>query len=433
MLQTLQTPGDTSWFTQDRFGLFIHWGLYSLAGRHEWVQHFEQIPPDVYEKRYFNKFDPDLYNPEKWADAAAGAGMKYFVVTTKHHEGFCLFDSKHTQFKATNTPAKRDLIKPMVKAFNERGLRTGFYYSVIDWHHPEYIVDKHVGPYTSKTDAERAAINKGRNQAKYAAYIREQAKELLTKYGKVDVMWFDFSFPKPDGSGKGHADWESDKLYKLVRKLQPNIMLDDRLDLEEGWDFKTPEQFQPYGWIQHKGTPVVWEACQTFSGSWGYFRDEQSWKSVEQLVFMLIDTVSKGGNLLLNVGPTSRGEFDYRAMDSLAGIGKWMGHHNRSIYGCTQAPAEFKCPQDCRLTYNPKTKRLYLHILNWPFAEIHLPGFAGKIEYAQFLHDGSEVQAPEARVGHHRTDQFPPDTMTLRLPVQRPNVTYPVVEMFLKD
>ncbi len=433
MLKTLQTPGDTSWFTQDRFGLFIHWGLYSLAGRHEWVQHNEQIPPDEYEKRYFKRFDPDLYNPEKWADAAAGAGMKYFVVTTKHHEGFCMWDSKHTDFKATNTPARRDLIKPMVKAFNERGLRTGFYYSLIDWHHPEYIADKHVGPYTSKTDEERAVINKGRTQAKYAAYIRNQARELLTQYGKVDVMWFDFSFPKPDGSGKGRADWESEKLYKLVRELQPSIMLDDRLDLEEGWDFKTPEQFQPYGWIQYKGTPVVWEACQTFSGSWGYYRDEQSWKSVEQLIFMLVDTVSKGGNLLLNVGPTSRGEFDERAMDRLTGIGKWMGHHNRSIYGCTQAPAEFKCPQDCRLTYNPQTKRLYLHILNWPFMELHLPGFAGKVEYAQFLHDGSEVQAPAARYGHHRSDQFPDDTVTLRLPVQRPNVTYPVIEMFLKD
>ena len=251
---------------------------------------------------------------------------------------FCLWDTQFTDYKATRTPANRDLLRPMVEAFRNKGLRTGFYYSLLDWHHPDYVLDPHIGPY--RDHAEREKMNEGRVQARYAEYMRNQVRELLTKYSPVDVLWFDFSYPKPDGSGKGHKDWDSEKLYKLVRELAPNVILDDRLDMEGGWDVKTPEQYQPREWVKYKGTPVVWEACQTFSGSWGYHRDEQSWRSTDELIRTLIDAVSKGGNLLLNVGPTARGELDYRAMDRLAGIGKWMHHHSRSIYGCTAAPAD---------------------------------------------------------------------------------------------
>src|SRR5262249_16940531 len=153
-------------------------------------------------------------------------------------------------------------------------------------------------------------MNQGRDQKRYAEYLHGQTRELLTNFGKIDIMWFDFSYVKPEGNGKGRDAWQSEKLLKMIRELQPQIMLDDRLDLPEGWDFKTPEQFQPRGWPTVNGKPVVWEACHTFSGSWGYHRDEQSWKSVDLLLRMLIDSVSKGGNFLLNVGPTGRGEFD---------------------------------------------------------------------------------------------------------------------------
>jgi alpha-L-fucosidase len=422
--------GDTSWFVHDRFGMFIHWGLYALPARHEWVKHNEQIPDEKYET-YFRHFDPDLYNPEKWADAAARAGMKYFVITTKHHEGFCLWDSKLTDYKATNTPAGRDLLHPMVDAFRGHGMRVGLYHSLIDWHHPHYIVDPHIGPL--RNSPEREKLNKGRDQAKYAAYLHGQVRELLTEFGQIDIMWFDFSYPKPDGSGKGRKDWQSEKLVKLVRELMPNIILDDRLDLPDAWDIKTPEQFQPREWITVNGKKVVWEACQTFSGSWGYHRDESSWKSVEQLVQMLVDTVSKGGNLLLNVGPTGRGEFDQRALDRLSSMGAWMDRHGRSIYGCTQAPARFKCPQDCRLTYNPDKKRLYVHVFAWPFRHLHLDGFAGQVEYAQLLNDASEIRfrGPEAWQ-HTEADKKYGKTVILELPVQKPDVTVPVIELFLK-
>jgi alpha-L-fucosidase len=428
MLQTLPTPGDTSWFVRDRFGLFIHWGLYALGARHEWLKHREEIPTEIYDELYFKRFDPDLYDPRTWAAAAANAGMKYFVITTKHHEGFCLWDTKLTDYKATNTPAKRDLLRPMVEAFREKNLRVGFYHSLIDWHHPQYVIDPHHGPYRNK---DRAALNVGRDQSKYAEYLHAQVRELLTQFGQVDILWFDYSYPKPDGSGKGRNDWQSEKLLKLVRELMPKVILDDRLDLPDGWDIKTPEQYQARAWPTVSGQPVVWEACQTFSGSWGYHRDEDSWKSVEQLIQMLIDTVSKGGNLLLNVGPTGRGEFDERALDRLAGMGEWMKRHARSIYGCTQAPAEFKAPQDCRLTYNPETKRMYVHVFAWPTKELHLDGFAGRVEYAQLLNDASELKM-EGREHWQAALEVDRQTLSLRLPVKKPNVTVPVIEMWMK-
>lgn len=416
--------GDTCWFTRDRFGLFIHWGLYSLPARHEWIKKREEIPDEQYE-RYFKHFDPDLYDPKIWAKAAAFAGMKYFVVTTKHHEGFCLWDSQLTDYKATNTPAGRDLLQPMVEAFRDENLRVGFYHSLIDWHHPHFVIDRNHPMYKHP---DRDQLNASRDQSKYIAYLHGQVEELLTNFGTIDLMWFDFSYPGPDG--KGREDWESEKLLQLVRRLQPHAIVNDRLDLDTGWDLKTPEQFQPRQWIKVNGKPVVWEACQTFSGSWGYHRDESSWKSTEQLLQMLIDTVSKGGNLLLNVGPTGRGEFDERALSRLADIGEWMKRHSRSIYGCTQAPAEFKTPQDCRLTYNPATKRLYVHVFAWPFAHLHLDGFAGKVEYAQLLNDASELIMHENHPKAQKDDCE--NTLTLDLPVQKPNVTVPVIELFLK-
>ena len=421
---TLPTPGDTTWFVRDRFGLFIHWGLYALGARHEWLQHREEISDAEYRRRYLAHFDPDLYDPSLWAKAASDAGMRYSVVTTKHHEGFCLFDSKFTTYKSSQTPAGRDLIRPTVDAFREQDMRVGFYHSLIDWQHPHYQIDRWSGP---NRNADLDTLNRGRDQMRYADYLHAQTRELLSDYGKIDLMWFDFSFPKEDGSGKGRADWRSEELIEMVRELQPEILVNNRLDLERGWDFITPEQYQPRTWPTVDGQPVVWEACQTFSGSWGYNRDESSWKSVDQLVRMLVDTVSKGGNLLLNVGPTGRGEFDKRALDRLAGMGEWTRLHGRSIYGCTAAPAVFVKPEDCRLTYNPDTHRLYVHVFAWPFKRLFLDGLAERVEYAQLLHDASEipqvVPRPEEEQG---------STLALELPVERPNVTVPVIELFLK-
>ncbi len=424
------TEGDTSWFQKERFGLFIHWGTYSLAGRHEWVQNYERIPGEKYDK-YFKHFDPDLYDPALWAKEARNAGMKYFVITTKHHEGFCLWDSKLTDYKATRTPYGKDVLRPMVDAFSKEGLKTGFYHSLIDWHHPEFPID---GLHPMRDNKDFRAAQQHRDIRKYAEYLHGQTRELLTEFGKVSVMWFDFSYAGSvhDGmKGKGKADWQSEKLLKMVRELQPHIVLNDRLEL--GGDIKTPEQFQPHGWLEVNGKPVVWEACQTFSGSWGYHRDEMSWKSTEMLIQMLIDGVSKGGNLLLNVGPNGRGELDPRAIDRLRGMGEWMRLHNRSIYGCTAS--DFTPPTDCRYTQNGN--RLYLHLFAWPFKNVHLPGLARRVEYAQLLNDASEVRMmtidPHQQANCTTPGGISADTLTLELPVHKPGVTVPVVELFLKD
>ena len=424
------TAGDTSWFVHDRFGLFIHWGIYSAAGRHEWVKSRERINDQDYQK-YFDHFDPDLYDPSVWAREAKNAGMKYFVVTSKHHDGFCLWDSKLTDYKAPNTPAKRDLLKPMVEAFRAEGLKAGFYHSVIDWHHPEFPIDRH---HPMRENEEYYETQKHRDVRKYARYLHGQTRELLTQFGKLDIIWFDFSYPGRGpglASGKGREDWQSEKLVKMVRELQPHIVLNDRLDLPESADVRTPEQYQPTGWLQVDGKPVVWEACQTLNISWGYDRDALHWKSADMLVRLLIDTVSKGGNLLLNVGPTGRGEFELKAIERLRAIGEWMRLHSRSIYGCTAS--DFTPPPDCRYTQNGN--RLYLHIFAWPYKHVHLEGLGGKVEYAQLLNDGSEIKRIE-----NDPKQKPQQTtmggmkgvLTLELPIIRPDVMVPVVELFLR-
>ena len=277
-------------------------------------------------------------------------------------------------------------------------------------------------------------FNKGRDMKRYAKYMRDQVTELLTNYGKIDVLWFDFSYPGENG--KGHLDWESEELIRLVRKLQPGIIVDNRLDLPGSGDILTPEQYTPdQGMVDEEGNPAVWEGCQTFSGSWGYFRDETSWKSIKMCIEMLVNHVSRGGNLLMNVGPTSRGYIDARAMERLAGYADWMKYNSRSIYGCGAAPAGFPAPPDCRYTYNPETNRLYLHCFAWPFKHVHLPNLSGKVKYAQLLADGSEIRRREAanEVHSNLNSATPDNALTLELPVLLPQGTeVPVIELFLK-
>ena len=419
-----------AWWTHDRFGMFIHWGLYALPARHEWVKNHERMDNEAYQK-YFELFNPDLYDPAEWARMARMAGMKYVVLTAKHHEGFCLFDSKYTDYKATNTPIGRDLVGEFVEAFRAEGLKVGFYFSLIDWHHPDYTVDR-VHPQRTTSDEEYAKLNQGKNWDRYREYLHNQVREVLTNYGKIDIIWLDYSFPGKHG--KGHEDWGSVELLKMVRELQPGILVNDRLDLKDyvdGWDFTTPEQFKVPEWPTLDGKRIPWETCQTFSGSWGYHRDEMTWKDSRQLLGLLIESVSKGGNLLLNVGPTARGVFDYRAVEALNSMGEWMKFNSRSIYGCTQAPEEFQVPEHCLLTYNPQTNRLYIHLIEYPLQNFNLPGYKGKVKYAQFLHDGSEI-AITAPQGYWIKVDVNKEDLNLKLPVVKPAVEIPVIELILE-
>jgi alpha-L-fucosidase len=419
------------WFTHDRFGLFVHWGLYSLAARHEWVMHDEKIQLEDYQ-RYTRYFDPDLYDPREWARAAREAGMKYVVLTTKHHEGFCLWDTALTDYKSTNTPYGRDIVASFVEAVREEGLRVGFYHSLIDWAHPDFLVD---GRHPRRDDTDAEGQNQGRDMARYREYLHGQVRELLTNYGTIDYLFFDFSYKNDDHhdvwGGKGAEDWGSEELLALTRELQPGIVVNDRLDIPG--DFVTPEEYQPDEPMEVDGQRVVWEACHTLNGSWGYFRDNSNDKPVDQLVRMLIDGVSKDGNLLLNVGPTGRGNIDPRAMRSLEGVGKWMRLHGRSIYGA--GAASFTPPPDAR--YTQRGDRLYLHLFAWPLEDVNLAGLAGKVEYAQLLNDASELSFkeidPSVRAVTTGMGGPPKGTLTLTLPVVRPDVMVPVVELFLNE
>ncbi|MEV6272384.1 alpha-L-fucosidase [Kribbella sp. NPDC051936] len=424
-------------FRDWRFGLFVHWGLYSLPARHEWVKNYERLTDEDYQP-YFDHFEPDLYDPTKWARAAREAGMRYAVLTTKHHEGFCLWDSEVSDYTVAHTAwgkdaEDNDLVKRFVEACRAEGLGVGFYHSLIDWHHPEFPIDL---VHPQRDDEEAIAKAAGRDVQVYADYLHAQTRELLTSYGPIDIMWFDFSYPGrtyPDGRyghGKGRDDWRSEELMAMVRELQPDILINDRLDIPG--DFVTPEQYQPDGPMQRDGVPVVWEACQTLNGSWGYDRDNLDWKSPETLVKMLVDSVSKDGNLLLNVGPTGRGEFDPRALATLASIGEWMRLHERSIRGARPA-AEYSAPVDCRFTQ--KGDRLYLHLFSWPMGHIHLNGLAGKVKYAQLLNDASEIKRivndPHQQAQNTTMGGVSTETLTLKLPIQKPNVLVPVIELFL--
>ena len=417
------------WWTDARFGMFIHWGLYAMPARHEWVKNRERLSNEDYEQ-YFELFNPDLYDPAEWARAAKNAGMKYVVITSKHHEGFCLFDSKYTDYTSVNTPYGKDLLTSFVKAFRDEGLKVGFYYSLIDWHHPQFTVDSRHPMRDNDREREK---NKNRDMSIYRTYLHNQVREILTNYGTIDCLFLDYSYPGEDG--KGRDDWDSVALIKMVRELQPRIIVNDRLDLLDvpgGWDFRTPEQILPRGWVQYNGRNVPWETCQTFSGSWGYYRDENTWKSPRQLIVMLIETVSKGGNLLLNVGPTARGTFDHRALNRLDALGAWMKVNDRSIYGCTQAPEGFKTPANCLLTWNPDTNRMYVHVLEWPIRHLHLDGFAGKVRYAQLLNDASEIKAAPARRSAVYNVNVGENTLTLQLPIEKPDAEVPVIELFME-
>lgn len=436
-----KTAGDTAWLVHDRFGMFIHFGLYSLPARHEWIKSMERIPEAKYDQ-YFKHFNPDIIDCKEWARKAKEAGMKYAVLTTKHHEGFCLFDSKFTDYKVTNTPYGKDIVKEYVEAFRAEGIKIGFYYSLIDWHHPDFTIDT---IHPRRDDGEE--MDKGRDIKKYAEYMRNQVTELLTNYGKIDVIWFDFTYPaseinavemlafdkgnpppdpykKPwmqsDG-GKTKEDWESEKLMALIRSLQPDIVINNRLGIEG--DTVTPEQSATLKWPTHKetGELLTWEVCHTFSGSWGYFRDETTWKSPKMLIDTLVKTVAEGGNLLMNVGPTSRGLFDYRADEALKVYADWMKYNSRSIYGCTKAEPEFIAPTGTVLTQSEDGKRLYVHLIDYPFKTLPFENLEGKVDYVQFLHDGSEILFKEK-------DGY----VLFTLPVVQPQKITPVIEIFLK-
>lgn len=422
-----QAARRAEWFSEARFGLFVHFGLYSGAARHEWVQNYERLTDEDY-RPYFEHFEPDRFDPVAIARSARDAGMGYVVLTTKHHEGFSLWDTALSDFSAPKA-CGRDLVAEFVAAVRAEGLRVGLYHSVIDWHHPDFTIDW-VHPRRDDPGAQR--LNEGRDMGNYRRFLHGQVRELLTDYGDIDYLFFDFTYPEAkDGwMGKGPKDWDSDSLLALCRELQPEMLVNDRLGIPA--DFVTPEQYQPTAPLEVDGVPQVWEACQTLNGSWGYHRDNQDQKSAVLLVQMLVDSVSMGGNMLLNIGPDGRGAIAPRDRSTLGAIGAWMELHRDAVVGAGHAHAV--PPREG--VYTRRGNRLYLHLFNWPLGVVHCPGLADEVTYARFLHDGSwlrtSVTDPAQQATHMTPAGEAPGTLSVHLPVQRPDVLVPVVELTLR-
>lgn len=374
----------TQWFQEARFGMFIHWGVYAIPARGEWVQTQEHISQTDYQK-YVDAFNPVDYNPREWARTAKKAGMKYAVMTAKHHDGFCMFDSKYTDYKATKTPAGRDLIREFVEAFRAEGLKVGFYYSLIDWHHPDY---PNVGNHPLVGDEEYS--KKLFVWDNYLKYMQNQITELLTNYGKIDIMWFDYSWAEYSGE-----KWKATDLVKMVRKLQPRIIIDNRLGgnieltkpEEYAGDFESPEQIIPAHPITDElGRPVPWEACITLNNDWGYSADDH-YKSHRDVIRALVNVVSKGGNLLLNVGPDAKGRISQKSLDVLVNVGNWININSESIYGC--GPAPFPKPEWGRFTMKGDT--LFAHIIDSNIGQYYMKGMKGHISEPKMLSDDREL------------------------------------------
>lgn len=416
------------WFDEARFGMFIHFGAYSGAARHEWVRNHERLTIEDYQP-YVDHFEPDRFDARAIARTAREAGMGYAVLTTKHHDGYCLFDTALSDYSA-KAVCGRDLVAEFVDACRAEGLRVGLYHSLIDWHHPDFTVD---WVHPLRDEPGREELNRGRDMGRYRHYLHGQVRELLSNYGRIDYLFYDFTYPdaKDGWAGKGPADWGSEELLAMCRELQPDMLINDRLGIPG--DFVTPEQYQPTSpLVDAAGMPQVWEACQTMNGSWGYDRDNTNFKSPALLVQMLVDSVSMDGNMLLNIGPDGRGAITPRDRETLAAIGEWMELHRDAVVGAGHA--DFVPPREG--VYTRRGNRLYLHLFNWPLGFVHCPGLADKVTYARFLHDGSWLRTSATDPDQQATYMTPAGedagTLTVHLPVRRPDVLVPVIELTLR-
>lgn len=360
---------DLQWFRQARFGMFVHWGPVSLKGTEiSWSRAATRpgmeglavgkIPAEEYDKLY-QQFNPTEFDARKWVAIAKSAGMKYLVFTTKHHDGFCMFDSALTDYKITNTPFKRDIVAEVAQACHEGGLKLGFYYSPPDWHHPDY---------RSPT-----------NHARYVEYLHGQLRELCTRYGKVDIIWF-------DGLNSTAAELESEKLIAMIRQLQPGVLINNRAGLPG--DYDTPEQ--TVGGFQ-KDRP--WESCITIGTQWSYKPDDKV-KSREEIIQTLAQCAGGDGSLLFNVGPTPLGEIEPLQVERLKEVGQWLKQHGETIYGTRGGPF-VSWPWGVS---THKGERVYLHVLNWPEGGIKLPEKAGKVASCSVL-TGGEAQVRQTPKG----------------------------------
>lgn len=344
-------PERLKWWIEARFGMFIHWGLYSLLKRGEWVMFFERIPKAEYAKLAL-KFKPAKFNADEWVALSKNSGMRYMVLTTRHHDGFSLWDSQVSDFTSVKTAAKRDFLAEFVEACRRADMRIGFYYSLLDWRWPEYWDGPSKNP---------------EGWAKFREYVHTQVRELMTNYGKIDILWYDGAWPYRA------EDWQSERLNSMVRSLQPDIIINNRSGIPE--DFETPEQH-----IRYYDRP--WESCMTIDESWwGYHAGDNHLKSPLEIVRLLARCVAGNGNLLFNVGPRSDGSIPDAYVRRLRVVGEWLKRNGESIYGAGAAPFGAH-----HLGYvTAKGNKAYIHVLYWPGGEMCIAGIKNKVLRAYML------------------------------------------------
>jgi len=344
------------WWRDDKFGMFIHWGLYSILGREAWAMGDEDIPLHEYEA-LAKLFQPPLGAPRAWAKLARESGMRYMVMTSKHHEGFCLFGSQLTDYCATRQGPGRDLVREYVEAARAENLRVGIYYSLMDWHHPDWL--------TAKDDL---AARK-----RFVDYTHGQIRELMTNYGKVDILWYDMPVPF-DAAG-----WRSREMNEMVRKLQPDILINNR-NLLPG-DFSTPEQSTEPA----KGD---WESCMTINDSWGYLAGDQNWKSAKLLLQNLVECARDGGNYLLDIGPRADGSVPEPALERLRTMGKWLRANGDAVYRAQRC----RFPHGNIGVFTRRGHTLYIINYFWPGETLTVGGVRFKVHSARFLATGQAAE-----------------------------------------
>jgi alpha-L-fucosidase len=394
----------TQWWRDARYGMFIHFGAYAVPARGEWVKSIERLTTDQYQK-YIDAFNPKDFDAKEWAKIAKEAGMKYAVLTAKHHDGYCLFDSKLTDYKLSTRFGNRDLVREFLDAFRAEGIKVGLYYSIIDWHHPDY---PNVGNHPQRDDSEYG--KRDFKWGNYLTYMHGQVEELVKNYGKLDIMWFDYSFD--DYSGE---KWKADELVKMVRKHQPHIILNNRLKTHAGTsskqreisklgDFETPEQGIPdHPLLDKYGNSTPWETCLTLNNTWGYSAFDNNWKSPELIIHSLVNTVSKNGNLLLNVGPDARGNIPRESIAILKEVGEWLTFNGESIYGC--GAASIPKPEWGR--YTQKGNLLFAHWLYPAIGDLNTRGVVpANVENVFLLQSGAELPYQETWWGNMEPGNF---------------------------
>jgi alpha-L-fucosidase len=407
-------PDRLQWFREAKFGLFIHWGAYAIVGREEWARQLLQIPREEYRTMALG-FDPVAFDPDEWAGLAKEAGVRYVVITSKHHDGFAIYDSAFSDFDVMSAKYGKDILGPLSASMKKAGIPLGFYYSIMDWHHPDYLPRR---PW------ERDRTVKGADFGRYMDFATKQLKELVSRYDPA-VLWFDGEWEHSNEEQRAFA------IGTMLTEMKPALLINDRLYRREpGFgDFGTPENYVPATGIRDPaGRPRLWEACVTMNwNGWGYNRTETEFRSAGQLIRQLVEIVSKGGNLLLNVGPQPDGRIQAEFVARLRRIGEWLKANGEAIYGTTASVFE-RLPFFGRATVKGST--LYVHVMGWPAdGKIRLPGLRTEVKKAYLLADRSKALTFR-RSGRDVVVSLParavdPDATVVALELEGPPVAEP--------